>query len=72
MLINFFRIFAIRSQTQVSLKPAILRYLSSEKTSTTPRAVINEPIKFVGSAAASWNAKTGRAGNVSLFNKFLV
>ncbi|CAO1423576.1 unnamed protein product [Diamesa serratosioi] len=61
---NTLRIFGMRSQTQVSSKAAILRYFSSEKATTAPRAVSNEPIKFVGSAAASWNAKTGRAGNV--------
>lgn len=57
----------MRSQTQVSSTPALMRFFSSENTAKAPRAVINEPIKFVGSAAASWNAKTGRAGNVRYF-----
>ncbi|CAO1429004.1 unnamed protein product [Diamesa tonsa] len=54
----------MRSQTQVSSTPALLRYFSTEKTSKATRVINHEPIKFVGSAAASWNAKTGRAGNV--------
>lgn len=59
----------MRSQTQVSSTPALLRYFSSEKTAKATRVINHEPIKFVGSAAASWNAKTGRAGNVSNFKR---
>lgn len=71
MLFNlFFRIFALRTQAHVS-KSALLRFFSSENAAKAPRAVINEPIKFVGSKAASWNSKRGRAGNVSFIKKLM-